>query len=314
MATMSPQVSIGAVSERDVDFLLVEEFASSPDFVRWFLKRVDVAASSRIEVVRCRRSATDSIGESDVEVFIQTGGEIVAILIEDKVHAAAQPRQADRYRERGEGHVRAGRCQSFVTVLVAPHVYLRGKVRGFDKAISYEELVGRFETSDGTSARTLFKVTVLRGAIEKATKGYQVVEDEPVTRFWQRYWERLQAIAPDLDMKRPSGRPAASSWVYFRPGKMPRGTYLIHKMSVGLIDIQFSGMADRLSELRERFGPSPEADRRITRAGKSGVVRIDVPKLRPTQDAEKQLKEIDECLRRATEFLAWFRRVRSQGG
>ena len=43
----SLQVSIGAVSERDIDLLLVEEFASSPDFVRWFLGRVDAAARSR---------------------------------------------------------------------------------------------------------------------------------------------------------------------------------------------------------------------------------------------------------------------------
>ena len=64
-----PSVSIGAVSERDVDFLLVEEFASSPSFARWFLERADVTVQDPVEVVRCRRSATDSIGESDVEIF-----------------------------------------------------------------------------------------------------------------------------------------------------------------------------------------------------------------------------------------------------
>jgi len=127
----TPKVSIGAVSERDVDSLLVEEFASPPDFVSWFLERIDAAFHESVEVVHCRRSATDSIGESDVEVFVRGGDEIIAILIEDKGHAAAQPGQADRYRERDEGHVRAGRCQRFLTVLVAPKIYLRGKVRGF---------------------------------------------------------------------------------------------------------------------------------------------------------------------------------------
>lgn len=38
MASSSfPQVLVGAVSERDVDLLLIEEFASSPEFVRGFL-------------------------------------------------------------------------------------------------------------------------------------------------------------------------------------------------------------------------------------------------------------------------------------
>ena len=155
MTTSStPKVSIGAVSERDVDFLLVEEFASSPDFVRWFLDRIDAPIHESVEVVRCRRSATDSIGESDVEVFVRVGDEIVAILVEDKVHAAAQPRQADRYRERGEGHVHAGRCQRFITVLVAPQLYLRGNLKGFDRSVTYEELIGWFENGETMPARS----------------------------------------------------------------------------------------------------------------------------------------------------------------
>ena len=310
----TPKVSVGAVSERDVDFLLVEEFASSPDFVQWFLQRIDAATREPVEVMRCRRSATDSIGESDVEVFVRANDEMVAILVEDKVHAPAQPRQAERYRERGEGHVRAGRCQRFITVLVAPQVYLRGKVRGFDKTISYEDLVNQFEHADVVPARSRFKAAVLRGAIEKATKGYQVEEDEPVTQFWKRYWERSQVIAPNLDMKEPVGIPASSSFVYFRPGRMPKGSYLVHKMAHGLIDIQFDGMAERLAGLRARYGPSLESGMRITRAAKSGVIRIDVEKLQPTYDAEDQLEKIDACLRRATEFLAWFRSARERRG
>jgi len=311
-ASNTLKVSIGAVSERDVDFLLVEEFASSPDFVRWFLERIEATARAPLNVLLCRRSATDSLGESDVEVFVRVGDETIAILIENKVHAAAQPRQAERYRERGEGHVRVGRCQRFVTVLVAPQVYLRGKVRGFDKTISYEDLVNQFEHAEVVLARSRFKAAVLRGAIEKAIHGYQFEEGAPVTRFWKRYWERSQAIVPDLDMKKPVGIPASSSFVYFRPGRMPKGSYLVHKMAHGLIDIQFDGMAEKLAELRERYGPSLEAGMRITRAGKSGVIRIGAPELRPTYDAEEQLEKIDECLRRATEFLAWFRRVGKQ--
>jgi hypothetical protein len=42
------------VSERDTDLLLVEEFASCPDFVRWFLKRIDAAVCEPIEDVRSR--------------------------------------------------------------------------------------------------------------------------------------------------------------------------------------------------------------------------------------------------------------------
>lgn len=108
MASSSfPQVLVGAVSERDVDLLLIEEFASSPEFVRWFLGRVDSGPYEDVEVVRCGSSITDSTGESDAEVHVRVGRVVVAILVEDKVHAAAQPRQAERYRERGESKQRA---------------------------------------------------------------------------------------------------------------------------------------------------------------------------------------------------------------
>ena len=286
------EVSIGAVCERDVDLLLVEEFASSPDFVRWFLGRVEDALLEPIEVVRCRRSATDSTGESDVEIFVRSGDETVAVLIEDKVHAAAQPRQAERYRERGDSYVRAGRCRRFVTVLMAPENYLRGGMKCFDRAVPYEDLVRAFEDPEVVPARSRFKCAVLRGAIEKSTIGYQAVEDVAVTRFWQGYWKRSQVIAPDLDMKKPGGLPASSSFVYFRPGDMPKGTYLVHKMAHGLIDIQFDRMAEKVSKLRERYGSALEPGMLITRAAKSGVIRVEVPKLRPTDDIADQTEAV----------------------
>ena len=105
-----PQVLVGAVSERDVDLLLIEEFASCPEFVLWLLDRVDSEPHEDVEVVRCGRSITGSTGESDAEVHVRVGRDVVAILVEDKVHAAAQPRRVERYRERGDSYVRAGRC------------------------------------------------------------------------------------------------------------------------------------------------------------------------------------------------------------
>ena len=310
MSSGSLQVSIGAVSERDVDLLLVEEFASSPEFVRWFLDRIDAAAPEPVEVMRCRRSATDSTGESDVEVFVRAGDETVAILIENKVHAAAQPRQAERYRERGGGYVHAEICRRFVTVLLAPQNYLRGNPKGFDRAVSYEDLVRVFEDPEIVPARSRFKCAVLRSAIEKSVKGYQAVEDAAVTQFWLGYWKRAQAIAPDLDMKKPGGLPASSSFVYFRPGNMPKGTYLVHKMAHGLIDIQFDGMAEKVSELRERYRAALRPEMLVTRAAKSGVIRVEVPKLRPSDDITVQVDDVDTCLRRSVEMLDWFRRAR----
>lgn len=297
---------VGAVSERDVDLLLIEELASSPEFVSWFLDRVGESGPGSVEVISCARSATDSTGESDSEVFVRAGAAVLGILVENKIHAAAQPRQAERYRERGDGYVQAGRCGRYVTVLIAPETYLRGSLKGFDRSVSYEELVGWFGSRDRRSG---FKAAILRGAIEKAVKGYQIVEDGPVTLFWRRYWERSQALAPELDMKKPGGRPSSSSFVYFQPSRMPKGMHLVHKMLHGYVDIEVQGMAGRLDELLARFGPSLEPGMRITRAGKSGLIRTEVARLMPTRDPEEQLEIIDANLHRVLAMLNWFRRV-----
>ena len=38
---MTDYIKIAGVSERDTDLLLLEEFTASPDFVQFFLERID---------------------------------------------------------------------------------------------------------------------------------------------------------------------------------------------------------------------------------------------------------------------------------
>lgn len=44
----------------------------------------------------------------------------VRILIENKLDAAFQPQQAERYRTRGDAYLQNGECDRWVTVLLAP--------------------------------------------------------------------------------------------------------------------------------------------------------------------------------------------------
>jgi hypothetical protein len=65
---MLPQTDIRGVNERDIDVLLLEEFVSSPTFLRRFLDKIDVDASW---VLLCAaRSVNTSNGESDLELRI----------------------------------------------------------------------------------------------------------------------------------------------------------------------------------------------------------------------------------------------------
>jgi len=112
--TSSPYVppkltSARSIQEFWIDFLLEEEFTVDPAFLTSFLSECgfEFADAEALQVVHSV-SARDQygVGESDlIVVFTYTGeGESVrgALLIEDKINAAFQPNQAERYRYRGE--------------------------------------------------------------------------------------------------------------------------------------------------------------------------------------------------------------------
>ena len=74
-------------------------------------------------VLNAQRSVTTSIGQSDLDLAVSLfDGSVHYLLIENKVSAGMQPRQAERYRERGEVYVAEGECAGFTTV----HTVTRG--------------------------------------------------------------------------------------------------------------------------------------------------------------------------------------------
>src|SRR5690606_27780257 len=91
-----------------------------------------------------RRSVTDSTGESDLGVLLaDSEGAKVRLLIENKVNAMLQPRQAERYRERGSACLASGGCSRYLTAIVAPERYFGSGdgAKGFGGKVSYEAIV-----------------------------------------------------------------------------------------------------------------------------------------------------------------------------
>ena len=90
-------------TERDIDLLLVEELACSPDFVAWLLAR---AAGTRpivqsSEVLHSTRRMFNR-REIDIRLRASTDRGDVLLLIENKLDADEQPDQARSYREEAE--------------------------------------------------------------------------------------------------------------------------------------------------------------------------------------------------------------------
>ncbi|MFH1311983.1 MAG: hypothetical protein ABIJ00_02035 [Candidatus Eisenbacteria bacterium] len=298
--------------ERDIDLLLLEEFAASADFARWFARLAAELDLSDVPVLSVQRSVTTSIGESDIEVaLVRRDGAIHYLLIENKVSSGFQPRQAERYRERGEMYVRHGECSGYTVVLAAPEKYIGGRERiaGFDSAVAYEEIRNWFANCAEMGDRSEIKQRILTSAIEKCRLGCQGEEDRPVTEFWHSYWRLVSKVAPELEMTEPISKPAAAGFIWFTPGVLPSGITVVHKLARGNVDLQFAGKGRSLAQLRTKLERHLEPGMTIERATESGAVRLKVPVLDTTVDFDKQATRAEHGMVAAKRLLSWYMRI-----
>lgn len=289
-----PHIAVSGVVERDIDFILVEELAAPDGFLAWFLARIGLPAD--YELTSVAHSATTSTGETDIELTLASGDTKVMVLVENKIDANLQPRQAERYRDRASRHVKEGQCSVCITVIVAPKAYFAGEAidLGFDRVITYEDLLGWFEDAESLSTRRLLKTALLSRAVNRGGSAWKLVPDETATEFWRRYWELCRTIAPELRMARPDAKPATSAFIFFRPSGLPKSAQLVHKLPYGNVDIQLAGMAGELQKLGQQYGPLFEPGMTLEAANKSAAIRITVPPVEmraPFAESESAVRE-----------------------
>jgi hypothetical protein len=302
------RVTFRNVSERDIDFLLLEELVASSPFRAWFLSQLEMPPDA--ELTAAARSVTASAGESDLELTFETGTGDMRVMIENKLDAVLQPRQGERYAERAAAYRASGACARTSTVLVAPRAYGAGSA-SFDHRVAYEAILAWLETHHPGDVRMGYKAALLRQALERSQSGWTLLPSEAGTLFWARYWELAHADAPELAMPRPGTKPATSNFVRFRPAQLPpRTTHLLHKVPYGHVDLQFSRMSEKAGEFERRHGSQLDPGMTIQRAHKSLVVRIDVPRIQIERPFELSLDAVRQGVEAARRLLAWYGRVR----
>ena len=201
---------IEVVTERDIDLLLLEEFNVSDSFSSWVYSVV----TKNNDIPPCKgawHSISDSVlGESDLVVIYDNG---LAILIENKISAIAQPEQGLRYNARGKNGIQVGLWSRFITCMIAPNLYLHKEVDSnfYNTNLSYEEISEWFISQENTDVRSKYRSYVIKEAIEQNRRGYKATPNKVVTDFWSKYWELSIHKYPELEMKKPNKKPAGAS-------------------------------------------------------------------------------------------------------
>ena len=300
MDSESPSV-IAGLAERDVDLLLLEELVVSPAFLRHFLTLGGIQNVDQLVVLSAERAATDSIGESDILLRLLGPSGQHVVLVENKISAAFQPRQAERYRLRGTLAVQGGAvaCHS---ILVAPSTYAGGEPRDFDGRVHYEDLVDWLRRQGDFRSR--YRADVLAMALQKGALGYHPILDEPASQFWNCYWLFTTRHAPELGLSKPGSKPAGSTFVYFNGAGLRPGIFLVHKMTHGHVDLEFSGWGSRLGELQVRIGPLLGDDLVIVKAAKSAAIRHAVPRVTLADRFEDQEEAVLQAIQAARRLQA----------
>lgn len=290
---------IEAVTERDIDLLLLEELNVSNDFSSWFYSVV----TKNDDIPLCRgawHSISDaSLGESDLVAIYENG---LAILIENKIDALAQPKQGKRYKARGEKGIQTGSWKSFYTCMVAPSLYLQKEkdASEYNTNLSYEEISDWFKSLNHNDQRAKYKSYLIQEAIEQNRRGYTINPDKRVTDFWSKYWELTIQQYPELEMKKPGIKPANSDWPHFRPSTLKKGLSIVHKLERGDIDLQIAGASEKLEYLQNLLS---DIEVEVVKAGKSAAVRFKVDSIDRFSSFESQKNIVIEGLDAARKLI-----------
>ena len=289
-------ITFDNILERDMDMLLMRQFTqNNKAYIKLFLGKIGL--NSDYSILSVSHSVMTSDGESDIEVILEIGGEKIAILIEDKINAIAQPDQAKRYEIRGRNGIEAGKYNSFYTFIVAPAKYLDGNEEAakYPYKVSYEEV--REVLSDE------FEKAVLDCALDESKKGYVPIEDEAVTRFWDKMYDFVEERFPGefvINGKKGDKRGSGAWWPTIRSGK---GTRITIKADRGHVDLEIAGYADKFQEFSKANQDLLDSKKLYLRmATKSLAIRKYIDIIDFTKDFDEQVDLVEDAFLKVREL------------
>jgi hypothetical protein len=285
--------NINRISERDIDLLIIEEFAASKKFAALFLQRLSL---EEYDILSISHSVMHSyLGESDITIVLRVGNQRLAVLIENKISAIAMPQQYQRYVERGQEGIRNSEYDRFDVFITAPNKYLSGneEAQKYPHAVPYELMLEYFDKNE--DIRSQIKTTLLEQAIERAKVPYQVIPNESVTMFWNQYIDYVKQHFYNLAINNEKkDRGSKSSWPIFTT--TDKRVKIRHKADRGIIDLEFSDLANRHQQLKPYIETYLPKGFTIGTTGKSLVIRTRVPELDFMNDFTLQNDLVHQCL------------------
>lgn len=231
--SVSNGIELAYVVERDVDLVFVQLVQSSPEFRQWFLETIGEEESDSSLTDVCHSVMTEN-GESDIEIgFTSNTGDRIRVLVENKINAAKQDRQFERYFERGETYLTKDFSDRFRVCLIAPEGYASASDQAaVDAVVTYEEMLRRVKSIDHPSSE--FYVCVFKEALRKPTATDHSELTAEIRRQFASHSDHLPEVSVSnatptqvtVESTNPD-HPSAVSYKVYVPGKYDGRTAIV---------------------------------------------------------------------------------------
>lgn len=119
---------------------------------------------------------------------------------------------------------------------------------------------------------------MLEQAIEEKKKGYIIIENENVTKFWDNYYKYIEDNYSMLNINKVNGpRVTNANWPIFNT--QIKQIKIRHKSDRGYMNLKFHKMVEKYFDFYDLVKNSLEGDMTVHKTGKSVSVRLLVPKM-----------------------------------
>lgn len=303
---MSIRVNYCSVEERDMDTLFLEAIGSDKGFLKLFLDKIDLLKECKDIIVEdIQLSKSDSDGESDITVILQTSGKKYGLLIEDKINALAMNRQCERYFIRGEKGIKNKDYEKFFVFILAPQKYYDNdeEAKKYPYYISYESCKEYLETKSDVLSKIW--IQQIEQAIEKSKHSGTSNFNEERNSFFKKYYEYQEKEFPKLKCTSNPESAGTGCWIYFY--SEAKNSCIIHKTAAGTVDLSFNKTEKKavyFDILEEKVHQMGFENVKAVKTGKSMTFQIKVPVIDFDQPFEKyNSSDLDKCFK-ACEDLA----------
>ena len=277
---------IDNVRERDLDVLLMGLFSSDPSSLSLFLG----GDTSDAKITSMSLDTRKNSSLVAVTVIVEQQNRKTVLLIADLIMDVLKEGQAEGFKEAGKRYITEGKADRYRCCVISPKNYIEKnrEMLGNLLCISYETI------ADSVKENPFLNYMFTRAA-EERKRTYSEKVNRQIVEFWNRYYDHVKIVFPDLRMKRFSEKSGFQTMTAIFTTKIP-GVSIYHKADEGVVDVMGKLGKFSYTEFSNSLTPYLLDGMKLQQSRGSAVLYMEVPVVNFRGDFDEQIPKLDQAL------------------